>query len=702
MPTDDDLRTRLRRLADAHEPAELRVDDIVAAQASRARRRRLLAVAAVFLLVLGAAGMVQVLSDGDEGDTDVASGAEDDDPVTTTAPPAPEDEATDPAEAVTTTTVVDAYAGSPLSSYSPGGGGGWVVPWGEGFLAAEQIFEPSDVTMADLVPDIAERLPAEVIEALGDVTDIDEATALLDQVGLLDEATTAVMEDPVLYNAYSRVMSGGTWHDQVSISEDGTTWTVLDGFAPPGDVQSGSAASDGERLVLVEQRWNEGEPTEITVHVTTDLENWTSTPIEVPDAGFPAHVREERYAGPVTLGPDGWLLTVTTSGWIDLYELMPDDLHARFEMSGWSPEPDGLRIFDATPYMEGPATTVPATTTIPATTTTTFVESEGTLIPWSELGITYDEYVRFSSGVNERTTAFLGAWDGTVTPVAMPQDHACCTVVHTGAGYVAASWPVWTETGETPPRMWFSTDARTWNEIDGPPGSSSYGSMTAVAGGVLLFDESGGLWRAGADGTGWTSVEIPGPPGDSTFWFQSSGGPGVATVVDVTDYGMGYEPVAYETEFEHDGFRIHTATAEDGTVATVVEDLATGEVVLDDSYDSWSGAMPDFVDFDGDALNLLDEAGDLIVSVPYDVFADHQMAAEQAARAASGWEEPTGPFTADFWLVATLDGLDWTVVDLVDEDDGGYALAAVSADAAGGPAAVVQEWQGGWQHFPLE
>ena len=107
MTHDDELRSRIGRLAETHEVAPLTADEVIARQSAFAGRQRLLAVAAVLVLVLGVAGVIALVT-GDDPDVDVAgtpdedgiivqgSGGSDGDPEEDDLPPGSDPIATPP------------------------------------------------------------------------------------------------------------------------------------------------------------------------------------------------------------------------------------------------------------------------------------------------------------------------------------------------------------------------------------------------------------------------------------------------------------------------------------------------------------------------------------------------------------------------------------------------------------------------------
>lgn len=637
MSHDDELRSRIGRLAETHEVAPLTADEVVARRSRGARRQRLLAVAAAVLLFGGVAGAV-VLFTGDDPDVDVADGADDgadqgitvegtddrgSEPGDGDAPPSSTDEATVP-----TTTLMFPEGGDAIDMGF--GGPDWVVPWGDGFLSVGQIFEPSDVGFEDLVPDARDRFPAAIIEAVeaaGAVT-LQEMIDAVTEAGLLDEATEIFTADPELLDAFNEVQSGGTWRFAAQVSDDGETWTELPDFAlPSGQEWAQQVASDGATLVVVEQIWNDAGDDTVQVSTTTDLTEWTVTDIPMPADTTPDFVQADTFVNDLALGADGWYTTLSRNTWIDLWSMVPEDLLAELnELDagyGFEPAEEGLQVviyeYDDIAFDDGgadfggaefvePATTVPAPEPFDEPFDEPFEPEVHSVIPWSELPLTYDEYLEFAFGQFD-TIAFVGGFDGSIAAAAAPEGFdECCTVVGTDAGFLAQGWR------DGPALLAFSADGQTWSDVALPAGIDWINALAAVQGGAVMVDQDGGVWRAEADGANWQAVTIPDLPENTFLWFQDTGGRGIATAVDVGVWAS-------------------------GAVATAPqEDIAPAEDIA-----------------------------------------------------------PPGEFIADYWLVATVDGISWHVEDLPEMVNDGY----VGQAAVNGSVAVLRTWNGDWQAFAI-
>ncbi len=732
MSREDELRNRVSRLADAADIPELTLDDVERRGKQRVNHQRLLAVAAAFLLVVGAVGAVKLLDQSGSKDADVASS----DAETTTGDG--EDSQHDSAEAETveaspTTTVVvsELFADD---SYGRGGyfdgGPSWILPWGDGFVSLAQVFEPSDATLRDLVPDIEDRLGGDVVaELVAAGVDLDAVGSEFDETfyrameseGLwhLEES---IWGDPVVSRAFSQVMQGGTIRPEASVSSDGLNWTVVEGFELPGSEEHfGHVQSDGERLVVGTQEWDPDTQTtsEISVSFTKDLDSWQTVVIPASRPDVPAYVNADTSLGSMVMTDDGVFVMINTWAWVDLWNLLPADVHAEMEENGWGwePAPEGVRLVDYSAWEEAeweeaelaaddPAadsTTYP--TTLPPPLDSPVVPQEPVWEPpvmrtisWSELGLSWDEYQSFTHGDSGSTEAFMVGWDGAVDSATVPIGAGCCTIIATDAGLLAQAWGGEEHYFEgdvegedpwepTPQRLFFSADGNSWSEISGPLEAGWYEGMAAVAGGVLLlgsepWDESATdqpgrlLWLGAPDGSSWESITIPGLDASQYLWFNNMDGPnGVASVVDRATYEeFDYEYVeppvlaGLDVTTDLDGYMLSVTTGDDGTAHMVVTDV-DGADVLDYTSD-WPVHYPEDLfemmyiastenDVDQDLVGLFEGQSDTFFDLVY-------RQAEEI-RAEAGWEEPVYPeYFPDMWLVATADGIHWLVEDLPD------------------------------------
>ncbi|MEM7142751.1 MAG: hypothetical protein AAF548_17140 [Actinomycetota bacterium] len=729
MNRDDELRSRIGDLADARDIAPLSVDDVIARRSAGHNRRRLLAVAAAVLMLAGIAGVIAVLGDDDEM-PDVAAEAEIDDASPTSAPVGD-----DPVSTTTlplSTTTVGPFIGGDVGSTSIGvSGAEWVVPWGDGFLSVGRVFEPSDASWEDLVPNIREIFPQEIadaVDASGETT-AEGQMGVLEDAGLLESATEIFMANPEVMAAYDEIQSGGSYRSLAQISEDGITWTELPDFSLPGDnVRVRHVRSDGERLVVMTQTWTEeASSAEVAVSVTTDLEAWTTFGLPSIERDVPSHVQVDQYANGIALGPDGWYATLGSSTWVDIWALIPEATRTEMVENGYSYEAgaDGISIVSwgdapaavdsivptTTAPVAPPETTVPATTIlsgpIPSTTTTVVggdaVVGEApinpvlpdyedrvvvTVIPWSDLPLTYEVYRRYFEVEQEGVfAAWTGTWDGQVSEAISPQGYLCCSTIGTDAGFVVYN----TEGGGD---MQFSADGQTWSPVAVPAAVDWISAAYTVDGGVVIVDGLGAAWRGDADATNWQAVSLEGLPEGQGLWYGPQHGRGVAAVLDVTVYDYSAstdEPVPFEATFAQDGLTITVVTDNRNSGTVTIVDDESGEVLLAASAGSLD-VEPDFIEIQDDEYRFLDADGEVIVVVPMQEFIDTMAAAQDAAEAEAPAAEPEPlVFEPDYWLVASVDGISWHVEDLEEIDGVGYGDAAVNGDVV-----VVRDWNGGW------
>ncbi len=746
MSHDDELRSRVGRLGDAAEIPDLTFEDIEHRGQRRVNRQRILAVAAAFMLVVGAVGAVKLLDENGSKELDVAGDA-DADTETSDTDDSAEDSADAESAAVDPSTTRAATQGEADFAYDAGdaygygyGGPSWILPWRGGFVSLSQVFEPSDETLRDLVPDIEERLGPDVLAYFAEVglavddlgRDFEERLYSSyepdEEFGFVEEA---LWSDPVVSEALQQVLQGGTFRPEASVSPDGKDWTVVEGFALPGGEQYFSyVKSDGDRLLVASQTWDEstGESGAVTVSHTTDLLNWNTTivPVEQPDV--PSFVEANVGLGSVELINGGWYATTSTWSWVDLWSAMPADVAEELgrEGWGWEPAPDGVRIVDYGYWEEERADDA-----LDSSYPTTEPEGEAgpsvvRVIPWSELGMTWDDYLDYNSG-SDSTSAWIGTWDGTVTPGSVPVEQGCCTIVATDAGLIAQAWDVVDEPAyyegsyEEPayrepaaPRLFFSSDGLSWIEIDGPEQTGWYDGMAAVEGGVLLLSSShveGGdefqssqvVWRGDADGSNWQQVEIPGLDSGTYIWFGQAQGAGVASVIDRAEYeeyeSEYIEPpllTGLEVSFEADGNTFNIAVDDDGFARFLITDA--GGAVLVDQKSGWQMRWPgDLVEASYTAIAETGTDGEFFQAFEgsFDEIMDQAYAQVEEIHAAAGYEEPVYPeYFPDFWLVATVDGITWLVEDLADPSNSNEGYYNATPGISGNTVAVAlgDEW----------
>lgn len=745
MTHDDELRRRMNRMADEADLGTVTLETVEARGRQRTQRQQIFAVAAAFIFVAGAAFGLNALT-GQQGDTDVASPLSDAEASTESGDDQGDDTAqddgeaqSDVAEAVTPTTIPGDGDSAEMATSDFGfdrayGGANQVVAWKGGFLAWGQRFVPSEVGMADIVPDISERFPPEIIDAIraagieeGDPYTLDEVTQIIIEAGLMELAQETVMSDPELLDAYGEVSAGGTYAPFVEVSSDGVNWEPVEVDLLLGENGWPQISSNGEALVLVVQNneWDleTGRTTEqsITVHSTTDLQRWYSheLDIDVPDISPFANV--DAYPSSVAAGPDSWYVSVAVNSWIDVYAALPADVIAEMNESNWGYETreEGIAIVS---YPDEPA----------------FGEEPGDewtdedwiaweeaweptverIVSWSDLPFTEADLYGPDMGISY---AFVGDYAGNVSAAGSPavDTYECCQVTASEAGFLTLVWE-WQEYefadgyptvapdieaaypevgGESETSvavedgyfdrgpdvsLWFSPDGQIWSPRDLPE-TQWYDSVVAVDGGVLLLasDEGGQkIWLGSPDGSGWETVDGPDLGAQRYLWFQTHGPEGVATVVDIAEYDYA-EWVAYDADFTVDGIDISLSVSETGRQDLVVSQ--DGQTLIEKSAQLWSSEVWDYGD---DGFEVRDDDGNVVVTIDFETAEREIWAAESAA-----WErrQNDDPYVPEFVLVASVNGRTWFQLDLPSQPDHWYETAAISNGIVTVRAA--DEWQ---------
>ncbi|MEM9466603.1 MAG: hypothetical protein AAGA90_14620 [Actinomycetota bacterium] len=361
------------------------------------------------------------------GDTDEADGAEGDEAVS-----ADEDDAADAGGYSVVATADD-------SAYY---GGEAPLAWGDGFLSIRQEFVPSEVTLPELVPDLAERVPAEVAEAveaagidLNEPGSINDAITALSEAGLFDEVSEIFLEDPVLMEAYGTV-SGGTYVQIAEYSADGITWEPVDFDFKLSENAWPEYRSNGDHLIAVvtDNTWGpDGRRLDlsISIHLTSDLVSWTTVdlPITLPTA--PDYVQQDAWIDQVAITADGWYVGASVNQYIDLYQVLPERI--RTGNYSWNAVAEGVRIEDWAALHEAE---------MAAAESGEWEDVEALepvlveVISWDELPLTFEEWntTTFDSGGRQ---AFVGTFDGSITPAASPEGIEWFQVAGTGQGYLA-------------------------------------------------------------------------------------------------------------------------------------------------------------------------------------------------------------------------------------------------------------------------
>ncbi len=739
---EDELKSHLagRAASMGVEPAS--VANVERRGRRRTRRGRVGGVVAVVAVVLVAAVGIRPLITDDQSTLDVAAGVTTTVAPTTTVgaaggsadlaiPPAPR-----PLSQGEALEASSSYLGGSDYSY---GGGDWVVPWGDGFLSFTTVWDTP--LLPDPDSELAALFPPEIVEVVQEsgATTLSEAMDALQAADLLDMATNLVSDDPELLSVFESLSARGPARLLAQTSPDGSVWSDVEGFVSPLASDSFSQiVSDGTHLVIAEQVWNNelsldgtglasgSGSSMITVSVSTNLSDWKAVEIVPAPVDRPAYVHTDHSLSALTIGPDGWLVVVATSSFADTWSLLPA------EVREW---PNGVSIRETTDGLEvelyaefevdleadfgpSPVTTVAAADGL-STTDVAGVEpapflgesccepEEMRFYSWSDLGVDPDEFETFRMTPESDSSSdsiWIGDWNGSPAfglDFSGPGDRIN-QVVGTDAGFLATNYL--TESGSR--ELIFSADGFVWLPAEAPVGDSIE-TIMAVDRGVLVQTRSQSelnVWRGAADGTGWTKVEVPAELTDVGYlngFFGASRG--FVDVIDTHEYtDLSQPPVEFDVAIEQDGQSIHLFAHDDGTADLVITDVATGDVVAELSGD-YGGLSADFVRIGdtGEFIEIVDDAGNVVVLIPMDVVVDVVLSAQQDAIDASGWVPPPPLLESpEFTLIATFDGVQWLAVPLDGAAGSDGYLDYPSSMGINGDTVVLQR-SGTWESYTI-
>ena len=733
MMSDDELRAELNSLADQVEVTTVTLDQVQARGRRRALYQRGAVVMAAFALVVGGTVAVTSLTGDGSGDTDLATDLPDDageagdgdgadgaegldDADRTDA--ATESAATDEAGAVTTTTLPENFVyDSDMQTVTrfEGEGPPQVVPWGDGFLSIGSRWiesPPDDTVLASAFgsTEIAEFFSDEVIaviESAGEVSlDSSEVEVALEEAGVIEEAAAVVEANPEVLNWFLDRSPGGRSESFAEYSDDGTTWEPVPGFAWPGDGWTPQFASNGQQLVAVSYGSQfEVEPAgattpapQMSVFITDDLVTWVEAPLTLERPDVPDYASGDFSPNQLALGDDGWYLSVSFWGWIDVWAALPADVQAEVDANGysWHPTPAGIQIQDWTSTEPLP---VPTTTVLADGATTddlAFDEAfdgdwEPTVIrtvPWSELPFTYDDYQSLNGSETASTQAFVGDFEGNISPATYPGEaDTNGQVVATDAGFFMIvtdygdsgfAEESLAQVAEPTLRGFTSADGRQWTEVGlALPDVAWVDSLARVEGGILVSvsgSSDGQRFYVGApNGTGFTPVDGP-DIGNVWAWFGSqSATEGVAAVVDL---GASSTPdfVTWTASFTHDGYDIELVADDQGDQTLTVR--LDGEIVVEQVGGAFGPPPYEWID---DGIRISDADGETVVEIPLDVVDAEIFRVESEAWNAI-WE--ANPYVADYRLIASRDGRTWIMEELptTTADIGWFGTPALNGD----------------------
>jgi hypothetical protein len=326
-------------------------------------------------------------------------------------------------------------------------GGEAPMPWRDGFLSIRQQYVPSDVTLPELIPDLADRFPADVAAALEDAGvdldqpgAIDEAIEVLSEVGLYEQVVEIVLSDPELSAAYDEVAVGGTYEQVAEYSPDGIAWEPVDFNLDLGDDAWADFRSNGEQLVatVTNNTWSdEGRRIDfsISVYSTDDLVTWTSVelPLVLPSA--PDYVQVDAYTEQVAVGPDGWYVGVSVQQYVDLWRLLPE--RVQNGPYSWTPAPEGIRIEDWESVWEAEELAYESGDDESIESIEALEPEVVEIISWDDLPLSFDEWNDANDDHVGDRQVFIGGFDGSVAEANAPEGLDWFQLSHTGEGYLA-------------------------------------------------------------------------------------------------------------------------------------------------------------------------------------------------------------------------------------------------------------------------
>lgn len=289
--------------------------------------------------------------------------------------------------------------------------------------------------------------------------------------------------------------------DEHDVLVDEPVWTIFD------------VASTGQRL-LVGSQWKD----KIYVSVTSDLNKWETTEISLqrPRDLHPS-LDAVHVARSIELGPDGWLVNVLTTIYVDFISLLPEDIAdtaADFYIYRHSQDDgtNGLMIeysVDESSYLD--------------------MER---FISWEEFKIPPELFDAYGNVANKpyhppwrmSGEVWSAQWGESPIKSELPLAHGgtCCIVVGTGSGYFAVedtSGPGYGPAWGLPTGLFFSSDGGDWTEINHPAGEDAWiNSFFALRDGVFVLSTSPvgyislqetRAWRVSSDGLSWQQTDLP-------------------------------------------------------------------------------------------------------------------------------------------------------------------------------------------------
>lgn len=575
---------------------------------------------------------------------------------------------------------------------------GTLLAYEGGYLSVRQEYEPTDLVLADVLPDVADRFPDDIHEALAaaeleiGTADLEQVEAVLAEAGLLEKVSWIVGADPELYGAVAEVTTGGVWVPVAERSDDGLTWEPMDVGLPGGQREAASwYSSNGTHVVVAV-----ADESRLRLFTSADLDVWVEVELPPMATGLPDYVTSEIWMTGLAVSADGWYVEAYLSTTISPSDVLPSGTTVGLG-THWLPVPEGIVITDT-------------------------VDGNKQTVPWSAMSITYEEWREIER--DDLRQAYVGDFVGGVEEAARP-GLGCCQVIPTSDGFfawglrrvpttvtleelvpdiadrlppevlaaLAASGEavstvtidesvailddadllhLWSGVINNDPVVgdaffrlersewagYASPDGRAWVEAT-LPSVDRVAHVGAVEGGLVAIgsDEEGGAQRyfLHDEAAGWAEIDGPDAGADS-LWFGPSSGDGFGVVFDL---GADSDPQAipWQGSTRYEGLEFTVRGDETGATNATIVDIATGEVLLDRTVQDREEGLwltrEDTIDFHA-------ADGSFVASIPsIGVHRDEIFDAQYDAYQAWSAEHPFVPQPS---LIVTRDGQEWHVV----------------------------------------
>lgn len=316
-------------------------------------------------------------------------------------------------------------------------------------------------------------------------------------------------------------------------------WEDLDHYlTPDGGEIIRAVISDGARMIVASETAERAY-----ISITSDLTNWNTTEIILTrPPSLPDFVYTFSYMDHLAMGPNGWLLKITTEFTIDILGLAGiRELETKLSVGYLKDEVNRL-IGIADVYFDEDGVEL-----------TFRLDNEGSKymmreLTWGELGFNGNEFRKYYAyqttkpyifSDNILGSAWVSMWGEDPVRVDLPDilgNGTCCSVIGTEAGYIAfsdPSEPGYNPTWWGPGVAFFSSDGYIWTPIESP--SAVFFDVWPVENGLIVsgalleaYEDNGRMewtrwdwgqplfwWSVNSDGSNWQEIKMP-PSGCSS------------------------------------------------------------------------------------------------------------------------------------------------------------------------------------------